>query len=143
MEEDEPYSEGLFNQFSKPEYMKAARYPIFSAMFQRINELKNNSFTGSLQQLYLETQANELFLLQVQALLYSQPDNVTTLKPRDIECLHDARLYVEQNCHTPCSIIDLAWIVGINQTKLKSGFKELFGNTVFGYLRDLQMEKAR
>lgn len=34
-------------------------------------------------------------------------------------------------------------MVGINQTKLKSGFKQLFGTTVFGYLTDIRMEKAR
>jgi AraC-like DNA-binding protein len=31
----------------------------------------------------------------------------------------------------------------INEFKLKKGFKEIFGNTVFGYLVDLKMEYAK
>lgn len=142
IEEDTPYSERLFKQYNKLEYMNATRHPILPSMLQCIHELNSNSFTGVLQQLYLETKSAELFLLQVQA-LYTQNQSISSLKQRDIECLHDARLYIEQNYQTPCSIIDLARIVGINQTKLKSGFKKLFGTTVFGYVRDLQMEKAK
>ncbi|TXJ26818.1 MAG: AraC family transcriptional regulator [Chitinophagaceae bacterium] len=142
IEEDEPYSEKLHHQFNNPDYMSAVGYPILPAMSQCIHELNNTPFTGSLQKLYLETKTNELFLMQVQAMC-NQSSKVTALKPRDIECLHEARVYIEKNYHTPCTIIDLAKIVGINQTKLKSGFKELFGTTVFGYVKDLQMEKAR
>ncbi|MFT4016884.1 MAG: helix-turn-helix transcriptional regulator [Agriterribacter sp.] len=36
----------------------------------------------------------------------------------------------------------MAHKVGINDLKLKSGFKALFGNTVFGYLHALRMQKA-
>jgi len=86
--------------------------------------------------------ASELFLLQVQA-LEKMPVRRTKLKARDIECLHEARLFIEKNYYTPCTIIDLPRTLGINQTKLKCGFKELFGNTMFGYVKDLQMEKAR
>lgn len=140
--EDQPYSDTLFNSLYKEEYNIAPKRSILPPMLQCINEISSSVFTGSLQQLYLETKATELFLLQIQA-LKNNPLTITKLKPSDIECLHQARLYIEKNYHTPCTIIDLAKIVGINQTKLKSGFKELFGTTVFGYVKDLQMEKAR
>lgn len=140
--EDEPYSDTLFNSLCKEEYRIAPKRPILPAMYQCISDMNSNFFSGSLQQLYLETKAAELFLLQIQA-LKNIPVIHTKLRPSDIECLHEARLYIEKNYHTPCTIIDLAKIVGINQTKLKSGFKELFGTTVFGYVKDLQMEKAR
>src|SRR5690606_27424647 len=126
----------------KEEYRTAPKRPIQPTMFQCINDINSDLFTGSLQQLYLETKAAELFLLQIQA-LKNNPVTITKLKARDIECLYEAKLYIEKNYHTPCTIIDLAKIIGINQTKLKSGFKELFGTTVFGYVKDLQMEKAR
>lgn len=140
--EDAPYSDTLLNSLCKEEYRTAPKRPIQPAMLQCINDINSDLFTGSLQQLYLETKAAELFLLQIQA-LKNNPVTITKLKARDIECLHEAKLYIEKNYHTPCTIIDLAKIVGINQTKLKSGFKELFGTTVFGYVKDLQMEKAR
>ncbi len=106
-----------------------------------IQEMDACPFTGVLQRLHLETKATELLLLQIRD-LPAMPE-LAHLKAKDIECLQEARAYIERNYLMPCSIIDLARKIGINQTKLKSGFKELFGNTVFGYVRDLQMEKAR
>ncbi|MCU7692910.1 helix-turn-helix transcriptional regulator [Haoranjiania flava] len=142
IDEEAPYSEVLFNSLHKNEYSTAIKCPIMPAMLQCIKDLDSSLFTGSLQQLFLETKAADLFLQQVQSII-NNPVITTKLNNRDISCLHEARLYIEKNYHTPCTIIDLAKIVGINQTKLKSGFKELFGTTVFGYVKDLQMEKAR
>lgn len=139
--EDAPYAHELFRSLSQKDYNTAPKRTTHPSMLQGINDIKNSMFTGSLHQLYLETKAAELFLLQVQT-LKNTPATHTKLKSEDIECLHEARLYIEKNYQMPCSIIDLAKIVGINQTKLKSGFKELFGTTIFGYVRDLQMEKA-
>lgn len=38
--------------------------------------------------------------------------------------------------------MELAHKCGLNDFKLKSGFKQLYGNTVFGYLGNLRMEVA-
>ncbi len=143
IDQDQPYSDALYSHFHCEDYSASPRLPILPEMHQCISDISKNEFSGSLQQLYLETKATELFLLQVQAFQKGPGSAPTKLKNRDIELLHQARLYVEQNYHEPCTIIDLARRVGMNQTKLKNGFKELFGNTIFGYLRDLQMEKAR
>jgi AraC-like DNA-binding protein len=47
------------------------------------------------------------------------------------------------NLETPPTLSELARIVGINEYKLKRGFKETFGNTVFGYLGDARLEMAK
>ena len=44
---------------------------------------------------------------------------------------------------SPCSLIELVELSGLNDFKLKRGFKELFGTTVFGYLFDLRIERAQ
>ena len=44
--------------------------------------------------------------------------------------------------HSP-SLIDLARQVGLNDRKLKEGFRHLFGATVFGYLRDYRLQQAK
>ncbi|HVU94703.1 MAG TPA: AraC family transcriptional regulator [Puia sp.] len=142
IDDDEPYSDAVYNSLYKEEYGTSPTRPLLPAMFQCISDIGGSTFNGPLQQLYLETKAAELFLLQIQA-LKNYPPPITKLNPGDIERLHEARMYIEKNYHTPYTIIDLARIVGINQTKLKSGFKDLFGCTVFGYVKDLQMGKAR
>lgn len=113
------------------------------AMLMLIKEMSNNAYKGHLKGLYLEAKVVELFLLQVNQLDQNAIINASKLKLKDIESLYEAKYYIEQNYHTPCSIIDLARKVGINQMKLKNGFKELFGTTVFGYVSDLKMEKAK
>ena len=40
-------------------------------------------------------------------------------------------------------LFDLAKLAGMSHCKLNRRFKELFGNTVFGCLREMRLEKAR
>ena len=47
------------------------------------------------------------------------------------------------NLCNPPSLIDLARQVGLNERKLKQGFRHVFGNSVFGYLHDYQMQQAQ
>ena len=48
-----------------------------------------------------------------------------------------------QHIDMPPSLTGLAHAAGINEYKLKKGFKELFNNTVFGYLSDYRLENAK
>lgn len=43
----------------------------------------------------------------------------------------------------PPSLLALARQVGLNDFKLKRGFRQVFGTTAFGYLHDQRMERAR
>jgi AraC-like DNA-binding protein len=43
----------------------------------------------------------------------------------------------------PPSLTDLSAEIGLNTKKLKEGFKQLYGQTVFSYLLDHKMEEAR
>jgi AraC family transcriptional regulator, transcriptional activator of the genes for pyochelin and ferripyochelin receptors len=70
-----------------------------------------------------------------------QPVHVKT--DYDRERLAFARNYLGKNMATPPSLTELAAIAGINEFKLKNGFKELYGNTVFGYLADLRLALAQ
>lgn len=60
-----------------------------------------------------------------------------------MERIYYAREYLLANACTPPSLTELAKAAGINEFKLKQGFKETFGNTVFGYLSDYRLMKAK
>lgn len=111
-------------------------------MHMIIAEMSNTNYTGQMKRLFLEAKLIELFLLQASGFDQYTPCTAE-LRPADIERLHAARHYLEQHFMDDCSIISLANQVGINQKKLKQGFKALFGHTVFGYLSHVRMEKAR
>jgi AraC-like DNA-binding protein len=113
------------------------------AMYGIINEMQNTPYSGHLKGVYLEAKAIELFLLQIGQLDQGNPGRPSKLSPRDLECLHWVRDYIDLHYDEPCPIIDLARKAGINQMKLKNGFKELFDTTVFGYLSDVRMQEAK
>jgi AraC family transcriptional activator of pyochelin receptor len=61
----------------------------------------------------------------------------------DRERLLFARDYLLSKMAMPPSLVALAEIAGINEFKLKHGFKEMFGTTVFGYLAEARLVQAR
>jgi len=56
--------------------------------------------------------------------------------------LFQARMIMAENMLNPPSLMELSRLVGLNDYKLKKGFKEMYGTTVFGYLREQRLEKA-
>ncbi|MEH1835867.1 MAG: helix-turn-helix transcriptional regulator [Nostoc sp.] len=43
----------------------------------------------------------------------------------------------------PPSLLNLAEEIGLNDFKLKRGFREVFGTTVLGYVQSLRLEQAQ
>lgn len=73
----------------------------------------------------------------------SPKGNARKLKPSDIECIYQARDILMGNLDNPPSLLALAHQVGLNDYKLKQGFRQVFGTTTFGYLHTQRMERAR
>ena len=92
--------------------------------------------------MYLEAKVAELWLHQIE-FLSTKPKKISAIASIDVERMHEARDIIVKNIATPCSLIDLAKMVGTNEFKLKKHFKEIFGTTVFGYWNDLKMNDAK
>ncbi|HVU56454.1 MAG TPA: AraC family transcriptional regulator [Puia sp.] len=116
---------------------------IAPVMYSIINDMQRTSFQGHLRRLYLESKAMELFLLEIAQLDKKDPQAPSKLTKRDIECLHDIKQYIELHFDQPTSIAALSRRAGINQMKLKTGFKQLFNTTIFSYLHSIRMQEAR
>nr|WP_068888836.1 AraC family transcriptional regulator [Pedobacter panaciterrae] len=110
-------------------------------IFSAIHAIKNCAYQGLTRKIFLESKIYELIAFANED---SEGANIDLkLTASDIECIKYAALLIRENLDSPATIIELARKVGINQTKLKSGFKRFFGNTVFGYLQETRMERAR
>lgn len=118
---------------------------ITPAMNQVVQQILHCPYQGVTQQLYLESKALELFTLQFAhwAERYRQSAQVVNLHPNDIERLYHAREIILNNFNNPPSLIEIARQVGLNDYKLKQGFRQVFGTTLFGYLHDYRMQQAR
>lgn len=106
-----------------------------------IQEIKQCKYQGLTRKIYLESKVYEAVALLCE--LAENPKEQYELGVHDQEKIHMAASIIRDNLERPCSIIDLARQVGVNQTKLKSGFKSMYGNTVFGYLQDIRMDHAK
>jgi len=106
-----------------------------------IKEILETDQQDYLRRIAIESKVLELLYIQLQQAEISRT-STNGFNRQDIERLNDAKAYIDQNIQTPCSLIELARKTGLNDFKLKKGFKALFGNTVFGYLFDLRMDMA-
>ena len=117
----------------------ASNRKFFSIISEMYHE--KNSYSGKLKKLYLESKIMELLLLQTSCARDFNSGKRTQLHSCDIEAIYQVKNRLDQNFEH-VSIPELAISVGINQTKLKMGFKELFGTTIFEYLTQQRMNKA-
>jgi len=111
-----------------------------TSLLQCIQAIKQCNFEGLSRRIYLESKVYELI-----ALLYEGSNQAREIKlsQADIERMHRAAFHIQENLDQPITILELAKLVGVNQTKLKDGFKQIFGQTVFNYLQELRMGKAK
>jgi len=65
------------------------------------------------------------------------------LKKQDVLLIRQARTILAENYDKRITIPQLARQAGINEAKLKEGFKEIYGQSVHGYLLQLRLEKAK
>jgi len=128
----------------QPCRLAPAALPILPQMKAVINELLNCRYSVPLKYIYIENKVAELLVMQVaQHLSYNTVSTASIISKRDVQKLYYAKELIEKNIQEPCTLIELSALAGINDFKLKKGFKELFGNTVFGYMSDLRMLKAK
>ena len=110
-----------------------------------IHQILNCPYYGVIEQMYLESKAIELISYQLAQLLSAETPCKTplVLRPDDIERIREARDILVRNMENPPFLQELAKQVGINVTKLKRGFRQVYGTSVFGYLRYHRLEEAR
>ncbi|MFD2939417.1 helix-turn-helix domain-containing protein [Flavobacterium notoginsengisoli] len=114
---------------------------ISAKIFSVIEDIKNCFYRGLTRKIYMESKIYELIALSHHNLdIEKQSRN---LAGNDVEKIKFAAQLIRENIDNPFTIVELARKVGVNQTKLKEGFKTIFGDTVFGYLQEIRMNKAR
>ncbi len=137
--------EGLINALNGPQdEIYCHEGAITPAIQFAIQQIISCPLQGPLRQIYLESKALELLALRLDQ-LNSHELNSNRPKPlahRDIEKIHYAKDLLMDNMENPPSLLELSKQVGLNDFKLKKGFREVMGNTVFGYLREQRMAKA-
>lgn len=110
-----------------------------------LTETLRCSYSGNLRALYLEGKALELLAVCVSAITerHSISDDFIKLSKMDMESIAQAKDLLDSSISSPITIAALARLVCLNESKLKKGFKYIYGKPIYTYLLDKRMETAR
>jgi len=136
---------GMFmNSFKMKKYFSTK--PVGAEVSIIFHQMFNNTFEGSHKKLYLQGKVLEVVSYYMQT---SKPKSELEEQcpfvndHLEMEKIKIAREIIVKEYLQPPSIKELAKQVGTNEFKLKVGFKNMYGNTVYGYIADYRMQKAR
>jgi AraC-like DNA-binding protein len=95
--------------------------------------------------LFLESKPLELITLQLGGLMAENAGLrlSNALNPNEMERIRAARKWLVQDLLEPPTLRNLENHFCLSHNKLQIGFRALFGNSVFGCLREHKMQRAR
>ncbi|MDY0779797.1 AraC family transcriptional regulator [Tenacibaculum sp. IB213877] len=109
-----------------------------------LQQLLNANINSSIRDLYIKGKIYELLSL------HFQKDEAATgeycpflVDERDVAKIRKAKDIIIARMAEPPTLQELAHEVGLNLKKLKEGFKQIYGDTVYSFLFDYKMEHAR
>jgi len=109
-----------------------------------INQLINFSLNPSIKNIYFKGKAYELLSLYFNR---SEDTNVEQcpflVDKTNVIKIRKAKDIIINRMAEPPSLQELADEIGLNLKKLKEGFKQIYGDSVFSFLFDYKMEVAR
>jgi len=113
-------------------------------MAELIQAIRQCPFEGITRYIFTESKLLELFVLQMEQ-VHSQQFNAVDehWSPSDKEKLYAVKEFIATSCLEPLSLKSLTYRFGINEFKLKKGYKHFFNTTVFGDIHRLRMQQAR
>lgn len=116
-----------------------------SEMFSVVQQILQCPFTGIIREMFLQGKVLELLALQFDRFGNERTEISSgfTLRDEEIEKIMAAAEYLSKNLQEPPTIAELARIVYLNSTTLKKGFKIVFGTTVFSFLNQRRMDRAK
>jgi AraC-like DNA-binding protein len=112
------------------------------ALYQAIDEMMHADGRGRSRQLHLEAKGFELLAALVDLLEASENAAAPRLCASDVERLERARRILLERLQDPPSLPELAREAGLNEAKLKVGFRTLVGSPVYAYLREQRLALA-
>lgn len=116
---------------------------ITSAMRDIIREILECPFDETTRQFYFDLKVREYLYVMLEH-TYNRTPSRYRFTPYEVTCIIKAhKLLLEDLSKKPLSLRMLSKAALINEFKLKAGFRELFGSSIFDCLQEARMEKAR
>jgi AraC-like DNA-binding protein len=139
-------AKNYFEKYNETFEIKVEKQSICCNTQTKLLDLINCKLTGINKKIFLESTI--LFLLyqtQKNSLLFQLSCDACAVfsKPTDIQKMHLAKNYIVDNLTESLTIPKISTIIGTNQCYLKKGFKEVFNQTIFEFVQENRMIKAK
>ncbi|PSL47930.1 AraC family transcriptional regulator [Chitinophaga niastensis] len=117
--------------------------PIDVSIQQVISQILHCRYNDHLKKLFLLSKSIELLVLSVEAYNYAADKKDIFIKNKtDKEKIIAVRDLINGRLDNPPGLSEIVQLVGLNEYKLKRGFKETFQTTVFEYLTGQRLQLA-
>lgn len=118
--------------------------PISPSMAVVLNQIMNFNLTPSIKNLYFKAKAFELLSIYFNKSENPDLEQCPFLSDEEnIKKIRKAKDIVIARMAEPPSLQELSEEIGLSLKKLKEGFKQIYGDSVYSFLFDYKMEYAR
>lgn len=119
---------------------------ITPAMHVALRQIVDCPYRGVTRKLFFESRSLELIAYQLKQLSVSEPPPArrsSIMHPGDRNRTEFARNLLLRNLDAPPNLNELAEATGMSHPKLNRCFRQMFGTTVFQYLKHERLQQAR
>lgn len=136
-------NKSIFNKDYKNFKINKFTLPVESKIV--IEQIVNCPYNNSIKNMYLEGKSIELLSICLHNIMEKDINNIhkANLSKTDLQSLYKAKEILDNSISDFITITELSKLVCLNEFKLKTGFKEVFGKPVYTYHLDRRMELAR
>jgi len=151
IEVDTNYLSGLFNlqerspvlqsllQNTQPLLFEQLIYPSLQVI---VNEILTEQVDEIFQSYFLKIKAEELICRLLMELEKRDKKQLYALNSNDVETIYKIKERMLAHLGTPPVINELAMSANMSPSKLKRLFKQIFGNSIFGYYQEFRIKEA-
>ena len=109
-----------------------------------LQQIINSNINSSIRDLYLKGKVYELLSLHFQQEENPEGEHCPFLvDEQNVLKIRKAKEIIISRMAEPPTLQELSNEIGLNLKKLKEGFKQIYGDTVYSFLFDYKMEQAR
>jgi len=109
-----------------------------------LQQIINSNINSSIRELYVKGKVYELLSLHFQKEENTDAEYCPFLvDAQNVLKIRKAKEIIISRMSEPPSLQELATEIGLNIKKLKEGFKQIYGDTVYSFLFDYKMEHSR
>ncbi len=124
-------------------YIKSSAFP--PAVRIIIRQLLSCSLRGPMKTMYLESKALELITMGLSLFAPPKQENKISrpIRTSDMDAVIRTRELICRRFKNPPALQELAKSVGLQHTRLNQCFREVYGTTIFNYVKELRLTHAK